>query len=152
MAHGTASVVIPHPRDVVWDYIVDPDHTANVLPGILEVRAEKRPPYVPGDLWHGVGRSFGVTYDWTGVFTRFDRPAVMEFRSTESRFPFVTTDTLDEVAGGTRYTCKVIGEPVFGGPLGRLIDATMSKVYQRILARHLAGVPAHVDAWVVTQS
>ncbi|MGA5465654.1 SRPBCC family protein [Mycobacterium sp. NPDC050041] len=151
MAHGTASVVIAHPAQVVWDYIVDPDYTSNVLPGIVAVRAEKRPPYVPGDVWHGTARMFGITYEWTGVFTRFEPPRVMEFRSTKSRFPFVTIDTLEEVPGGTRYTCQATGEPAFGGPVGRLLDAAMSTAYQRVLARHLARLPAHVDGWAVNR-
>jgi len=97
-ANVTASVVIAHPAQVIWDYIIHPDNIANVLPGIVSVDAGKEPPYVPGDLWHGVSRSFGITTEWTGVFTRVDIPSVMEFRTTESRFPITTTDTLEEVA------------------------------------------------------
>jgi hypothetical protein len=82
------------------------------------------------------------------VFTRVDIPNVMEFQTTESRFPITTTDTLEEVAGGTRYTCHVTGDPPFGGPVGRLIDAVMSRVSQRMLAKHLAPLPAHIDATV----
>jgi hypothetical protein len=152
MAHGTASVVIGHPAQVVWDYIIDPSNTSNVLPGLLETRADKEPPYVPGDLWHGKARMFGITYEWTGVFTRVEMHKVMEFRSVQSRFPFVTTDTLEAVAGGTRYTCQAKGEPAFGGPMGRLVDAVMSMAYQRVLARHLERLPAHVDAWTAGSS
>src|SRR5882757_167321 len=148
MPNVTASVVIAHPAQVIWDYIIHPDNIANVLPGIVSVDAGKEPPYVPGDLWHGVSRSFGITTEWTGVFTRVDIPRVMEFRTTESRFPITTTDTLEEVAGGTRYTCHVTGDPPFGGPVGRLIDAVMSRVSQRMLAKHLAQLPAHIDATV----
>jgi uncharacterized protein YndB with AHSA1/START domain len=148
MPNVTASVVIAHPVQVVWDYIIHPDNISNVLPGIVSVDAGKEPPYAPGDLWHGVSRSFGITNEWTGVFTRVDNPNVMEFRTTESRFPITTTDTLEEVAGGTRYTCHVTGEAVFGGPVGRLVDAVMSRVSQRMLAKHLAQLPAHIDASV----
>lgn len=148
MPNVTASVVIAHPAQVVWDYIIHPDNIGNVLPGIVSVDAGKEPPYVPGDLWHGVSRSFGITNAWTGVFTRVDIPNLMEFRTTESRFPLTTTDTLEEVAGGTRYTCHVTGDPPFGGPVGRLVDAVMSGVSQRILAKHLAQLPAYVDASV----
>ena len=149
MPNVTASVVVAHPTQVVWDYIIHPDNIGNVLPGIVSVDAGKEPPYAPGDVWHGVSKSFGLTNRWTGVFTRVDEPRVMEFRTTESRFPITTTDTLDEVAGGTRYTCRVTGEPAFGGPLGQVLDAAMSRLMQRSLAKHLAGLPAHIDAWAV---
>ena len=148
MVNATASVDIAHPAKVVWDYIIDPDHASNVLPGLLATYADKRPPYVPGDLWHDKARFFGITYQWTGVFTRVETHKVMEFRSTESRFPFATTDTLDEIAGGTRYTAEATGEPAFGGRVGRLIDAVVSEAYKRVLARHLAHLPAHIDSWV----
>lgn len=85
----------------------------------------------------------------TGVFTRVDAPKVMEFRLTESRFPAATTDTLEEVAGGTRYTCHVSGDPAFGGRLGRLVDVLVSKAPQRALAKHLARLPAHIDSWTL---
>jgi carbon monoxide dehydrogenase subunit G len=150
MPNFTASVVIAHPAQVVWDYIIHPDNISNVLPGIVSVDAGKEPPYVRGDLWHGVSRSFGITDNWTGIFVRVDAPRVMEFRITESRFPpsTTTTDTLEEVADGTRYTCHVTGNPPFGGPVGRLVDAVMSRVAQRILARHQTQLPAHIDASV----
>jgi len=106
------------------------------------------PHHSPGDVWHGVSRSFGVTTAWTGVFTRVDVPTVMEFRTTQSRFPMTTTDTLDEVDGGTRYTCRVTGDPLLGGPVGRLLDAVLSWVGQRILAKHQAQLPGHIDAAV----
>lgn len=149
MPNVTASVVIAHPAQVVWDYIIHPNNIANVLPGIVSVDAGKEPPYVPGDVWHGVSRSFGMTNRWTGVFTRVDVPRVMEFRTIESRLPITTTDTLEEVADGTRYTCHVTGEPAFGGPIGRLVDAVMSRAMRRPLTRQLAGLPAHIDAWTV---
>jgi hypothetical protein len=107
---------------VVWDYTIHPGNISNVLPGIVSVDAGKEPPYVPGDLWHGVSRSFGITDNWTGIFVRADAPRVMEFRITESRFPSTTTDTLEEVAGGTRYACHVTGDPPFRGPVGRLLE------------------------------
>lgn len=47
--------------------------------GLLETWAERGPPY--------------------GVFTRVETNKVMELRSVRSRFPFVTTDTLEPVAG-----------------------------------------------------
>jgi hypothetical protein len=142
-------VIFAHPAQVVWDYIIHPDNICNVLPGIISVDAGKEPPYAPGDLWHGVSRSLGVTDRWTGVFIRVDAPRLMEFRITESRFPSTTTDTLEEVSGGTRYTCRITGEPALGGRVGRLIDAVVSKAIQRALARHQAKLPAHIDAWVL---
>ncbi len=72
---------------------------------------------------------------------------LMEFRSVESRFPFITTDTLDAVPGGTRYTCRAVGEPMVRGRAGRLLDIGMSKVYQHVLRRHLSKLPGHIDAW-----
>lgn len=152
MVNATASVVVAHRPQVVWDYIIDPDHASNVLPGLLTTHADKRPPYVPGDLWHGTARFFGITYDWTGIFTHVEIHKVMEFRSTESRFPFATTDTLEAVAGGTRYTAHATGDPAFGGPIGRFVDAVTSKAYRRVLARHLAHLPAHIDAWAANES
>ncbi|OBI47593.1 hypothetical protein A5707_19170 [Mycobacterium kyorinense] len=148
MPNVTASILIAHPVQVVWDYIIHPDHLSNVLPGIISVDAGKEPPYAPGDLWHGVSRSFGITNDWTGVFTKVDAPKTTEFRITESRFPVTTLDTLDEVPGGTRYTCQINGEPALGGPIGRLIDALMSKAMTRAMTKHQAKLPAHIDAWV----
>ena len=153
MPNATASVVVAHPAQLVWDYISHPDNLSNVLPGIVSVdTGGKEPPYVPGDLWHGVSRSFGITNEWTGIFTRVDAPKVMEFRLTESKVPAATTDTLEQVAGGTRYTCHVTGDPSLGGPLGRLVDALVSRVIQRALAKHLAHLPAHIDAWVLQNS
>ena|SRR5690348_7498469 len=148
MPNFKASVVIGHPAQVVWDYIIHPDHIANVLPGIVSVDAGKEPPYAPGDVWRGVSRTFGVTDRWTGVFVRADVPRVMEFRVDDSRFPSTTTDTLEDVPGGTRYTCHITGDPPFGGPIGRLADTVLSKVAQRMLARHQARLPAHIDAYV----
>lgn len=148
MPNVTASIVIAHQAQLVWDYIIHPDNLSNVLPGIVSVDAGKEPPYAPGDLWHGVSRSFGITNEWTGVFTKVDAPKVMEFRITESRFPVTTIDTLDEGPGGTCYTCHVTGEPALGGPIGRLFDAVMSRAMKRALAKHQAKLPAHIDAWV----
>ena len=147
MPNVTASVIIAHPAHVVWDYIIHPDHLPHVLPGIVSVDAGKEPPYVPGDLWHGVSRSFGITNAWTGVFAKVDAPKMMEFRITESRFPVTTIDTLDEVPGGTCYTCYVTGEPALGGSLGRLVDVLMSKAIKRAMTKHQAELPAHIDAW-----
>ncbi|MEZ0354167.1 SRPBCC family protein [Mycobacterium sp. pR1184] len=149
MPNVTASVVIAHPAEVVWEYIIHPDHLHNVLPGIVSVDAGKDPPYVPGDVWHGVSRSFGITNRWTGVFERVDAPTMMEFRLTDSRFPVTTIDTLDEIAGGTRYTCRVIGEPSLGGPLGRFFDAVVSRAIKRSMTKQQAKLPAHVDAWAL---
>lgn len=146
-AAATASIVVGHPPELVWTYITDPDHTAHVLPGTLTTRAEKAPPYGVGDLWDGRARFFGMTYDWTGVFTQVETNRLMQFRSTESRFPFITTDTLDEVDGGTRYTCRAVGKPLVGGRAGRLLDVAMAKAYQRVLQRHLMELPGHIDAW-----
>jgi Polyketide cyclase / dehydrase and lipid transport len=148
MPNVTASVVIPHPAQVVWDYIIHPDNLSVILPGIVSVDAGKEPPYVPGDVWRGVSRPFGITNRWTGVFTRVDIPTVMEMQIKESRFPFATNDTLEEVAGGTRYAFRVTSEPAFGGPLGRLVDAVMSKAFKRAFVKHLARLPAHIDARV----
>jgi carbon monoxide dehydrogenase subunit G len=39
MSNVTASVLIDHPAQVVWDYIIHPDNIANVLPGIVSVDA-----------------------------------------------------------------------------------------------------------------
>lgn len=150
MVNATASVDIAHPAHVVWDYIIDPDNASNVLPGLLETRADKRPPYEPGDLWHGTAKFFGITYEWTGVFTRVETHKLMEFRSTESRFPFATTDTLEKVPGGTRYIAHATGDPAFGGPIGRLIDGIISTAYKRVLAKHLSVLPAHIDEWVAS--
>lgn len=151
MPNITASVVIAHAPQVVWDYIIHPDNIGNVLPGIVSVDAGKEPPYAPGDLWHGVSRSLGITDTWTGVFVRVEAPRVMEFRITKSRFPSTTTDTLEEVPGGTRYTYRITGEPALGGSLGRMLDAVLSRVLQRVLAKHQAKLPAHIDAWARTQ-
>ncbi|KUI30676.1 hypothetical protein AU196_14280 [Mycobacterium sp. IS-1742] len=147
MPDVTASIIIAHPAQVVWDYIIHPDHLRNVLPGIVSVDPGKEPPYAPGDVWHGVSRSLGVTNPWTGVFERVDAPTMMQFRITESRFPVTTIDTLDEVEGGTRYTCRITGEPILGGAVGRLFDAVVSRVMQRAMASQQAKLPAHVDAW-----
>ena len=147
MASASASVVIAHSADVVWQYITDPDHTSHVLPGTLSTHADKRPPYEVGDRWYGRARFFGMTYEWIGVFTRVEVDRLMEFRSVESRFPFITTDTLDAVPGGTRYTCRAVGEPMVRGRAGRLLDVGMSKVYQHVLRRHLSKLPGHIDAW-----
>jgi len=151
MPDVTSSVVIAHPPQVVWDYVIDPDHLPNLLPGTISVDAGKEPPYVPGDVWHGVSRSFGITNQWTGVFTKVDAPRMMEFQLTESRFPVTTIDTLDEVPGGTRYTCHITGEPALGGPVGRLVDALMSGVIRRAMTKHHTKLPAHVDAWAALQ-
>lgn len=97
MASASASVVIAHSADVVWQYITDPDNTSHVLPGTLSTHADKRPPYEVGDRWYGRAKFFGMTYEWIGVFTRVEVDRLMEFRSVESRFPFITTDTLDAV-------------------------------------------------------
>jgi uncharacterized protein YndB with AHSA1/START domain len=148
MPNVTASVVIAHPAQLVWDYIIHPDNLSNVLPGIVSVDAGKEPPYAPGDLWHGVSRSFGITNKWTGVFTTVDAPHLMEFRITESKSPVTTIDTLDKVPGGTRYTFHIAGEPALGGPIGRLIDALVSKAMKRALEKHQAKLPAHIDEWV----
>lgn len=148
MPNFKASVIIAHPPQVVWDYIIHPDNISTVLPGIVSVDAGKEPPYGPGDLWRVVSRSFGLTNAWTGAFTRVEIPNVMEFRITESKFPMTTIDTLEAITGGTRYTCHVTGDPPFGGPIGRLVHAVMSRVAQRILARHQAHLPAHIDASV----
>lgn len=147
MPNATASVVIAHPAQVVWDYIIHPDNLSKVLPGIVSVDAGKEPPYVPGDVWHGVSRSFGITNKWSGVFIRLEAPNLMEFRITESRFPVTTVDTLEAVTGGTRYTCRVTGEPALSGPVGRLLDAVMSRAIQRAMVKHQAQLPTHVDAW-----
>jgi hypothetical protein len=133
MPNVTSSVVISHLPQVVWDYIVHPDHIGNVLPGIVSVDACKEPPYSPGDVWHGVSRSLGITDKWTGVFIRADAPKVMEFRLTESRFPTTTTDTLED------------------GPIGRMVDGALSRVIQRALAKHQSKLPAHIDAWALAQ-
>ncbi|WP_458316946.1 SRPBCC family protein [Mycolicibacterium brisbanense] len=151
MPNVASSVVVAHPPQVVWDYIIHPDNISNVLPGIISVDAGKEPPYTPGDVWHGVSRSLGVTDRWTGVFDRVDAPRMMEFRITESQFPSITTDTLEEVPGGTRYTCRITGEPAFGGAIGRMIDAVVSRLLQRVLAKHQSKLPAHIDAWALTQ-
>ncbi|KDE96786.1 hypothetical protein Y900_029555 [Mycolicibacterium aromaticivorans JS19b1 = JCM 16368] len=152
MAHGTtASVFITHPVHVVWDYIINPDNISHVLPGLLATYADKEPPYQAGDRWYGKARLFGITYDWVGVFTRVVLPRRMEFESTQSRFPFATCDILEEVPGGTRYTCQVTGEALFGGTLGRVVDALASKAYQRMLSRHRERLPEHVDAWASTR-
>lgn len=149
MPSATTSVVIAHPAQLVWDYIIHPDHLPNVLPGTVSVDAGKEPPYVPGDVWHGVSRSFGIANRWTGVFTRVDAPRLMEFRSTESKFPVTTIDTLEDVPGGTRYTCHLNGKPAVGGPVGRLLDAVMSRAIQRAMSKHQAKLPAHIDAWAL---
>lgn len=148
MPNVTASIVIAQPAQVVWDYIIHPDNLANVLPGIVSVDAGKEPPYAPGDVWHGVSRSFGMTNKWTGVFTKVDAPRLMEFRITESSSPVTTIDTLDEVPDGTRYTCHVTGEPAIGGPVGRFLDVIVSKAMKRVLEKHQAKLPAHIDKWV----
>jgi uncharacterized protein YndB with AHSA1/START domain len=152
MPNVIASVVIKHPPQVVWDYIVNPDNLSIILPGIVSVDAGKDPRYVPGDVWHGVSRSFGITNRWTGVFTRVDTPKVMEMEITESRFPFATIDTLEEVAGGTRYRFRVTGKPALRGPVGRLLDALTSKIFQHALTKSLAELPTHIDASVQAKS
>lgn len=151
MPNVSSSVVIAHPPQVVWDYIIHPDNIGSVLPGILSVDAGKEPPYAPGDVWHGVSRTLGITDKWTGVFMRADAPKVMEFRITESRFPSTTTDTLEEVPGGTRYTCQITGEAALRGPIGQMVDGALSRVIQRVLAKHQSKLPAHIDAWVLAQ-
>lgn len=151
MPNFKASVIVNHPAQVVWDYIIHPANLSNVLPGIVSVDAGKEPPYAPGDLWHGVSRSFGIVDRWTGVFTRIEVPRTMVFRITDSRFPMTTTDTLEGVEGGTRYTCHVTGDSPFGRLVGRLADAVLSKVAQRMLVRHQAHLPAHIDAAVRTK-
>ncbi|WP_073876289.1 SRPBCC family protein [Mycobacterium paraffinicum] len=148
MPKVTASVVIAQPPQTVWDYIIRPDNLSIILPGIVSVDAGKEPPYAPGDVWHGVSRSFGITNRWTGVFTRVDMPEVMEMEITESKFPFATIDTLEEVPEGTRYTFRVVGEPAIRGPLGRLLDAVMSAAFKRALVKSLAQLPAQIDAAV----
>lgn len=136
---------------MVWDYIINPDHLHSVLPGIVSVDAGGQPPYVPGDVWHGVSKSFGITNRWTGVFEEVNAPTMMKFRITESRFPVTTIDTLDEVNGGTRYTCHVTGEPVLGGPAAQVLDALVSKAIKRLMTKQQAKLPAHIDAWVLAK-
>ncbi|OJZ72560.1 hypothetical protein BRW65_15990 [Mycobacterium paraffinicum] len=75
-------------------------------------------------------------------------PEVMEMEITESKFPFATIDTLEEVPEGTRYTFRVVGEPAIRGPLGRLLDAVMSAAFKRALVKSLAQLPAQIDAAV----
>jgi hypothetical protein len=81
-----------------------------------------------------VSRSLGITDKWTGVFVRVHAPEVMEISRRRVKGPSTTIDTLEEVPGGTRYTCRITGEPAFGGPVGRADDAVLSRLLQRVLA------------------
>lgn len=137
MATAQATVVIPRPISVVWDYCSDPDNLAVYLPGVLEAKAITDGPLDIGTRWQGRTRFLGPTLSWQGEFTKVDLNSVLVMESREASFAFTSTTTVDEADDGTRLSYRMDTEPGLGGVFGKLAEPVVVRAYTRALRSSL---------------
>ena len=151
MPEASASVDIPHPPAVVWEYCTDPDRFAAFSPNVVEIRALTDGAPVVGSEWEGKNKLLGRTFDWRGEFTRVDVNKATEFRSTRAQFAFTTWTVLSETADGTHYTYRIESESGLGGLFGKMADPVVTRAFQKALTAGIDTLPDLIDDWVSTR-
>lgn len=137
MSTAEASVVVPRPISVVWDYCADADNLAIFAPGTVEARQLTEGSVDKGTMWAGHTRFLGPTMTWTGEFVEVELNRRLVFASMEAPFVFTTTSKFEEVEGGTRFTYRMDTEPGLGGIFGKLAEPVVVKAYTRALRTSL---------------
>lgn len=137
MPTSEASVVIPRPISVVWDYCAEAANLAIYTPGTIEVQAVTVGPLAVGTQWRGRTRFLGPTMDWQGEFAKVVLNEVTVFQSTTAPFGFTATTRFEETDDGTRFTYHLDTESGLGGLFGRLTDPIVAKAYARGLKSSL---------------
>ncbi len=137
MPVGEASVVIPRPVSVVWDFGINPANLPIYTPGVIECEAITDGPLAVGTRWRGKTRFLVATMKWSGEFTQVEVNKITVFQSIEAPFRFTATTTVAEVDGGTRYTYRMESEPGLGGVFGKLAEPVVVKAYERALQSSL---------------
>ncbi len=151
MPEASATVIIKHPVDTVWEYCSDPEHVAIYSPGTLELRSLTDGPLAVGTQWEGKTRVLGRTMEWRGEFTRVDADKASEFHSTKSPFDFTTRTEFEQTSDGTEFTYRIESETGLGGVFGKMADAIVTRAYQRSLTAGVENLPDLVDDWVANR-
>lgn len=132
-----SSVVVPRPRDEVWDFIADVANLPVWSPAVVSARSVTDGGLRPGRVVEGVSRFLFTSIPWTGVVVDVDAPHRFSFKSVEAPFAFQQVTTFKELRGGTELHARVEYESGLGGVFEAMADPVVSRIYSRLLRASL---------------
>lgn len=147
MLEASASALIKHPIETVWEYTTVPEHMAAYLPVTVEITPLSDEPLAVGAQWSGKTVILGRTMEWRGEYTRVDTYKETEFQTIEASFPFTTHSQLEETSDGVQMHFQVFSSG-FGGVFGKMADPIVLRIYQRSLSASFESLPDLVDEWL----
>lgn len=148
MLEASASVLIKHPLETVWEYTTTPENIAAYLPGVVEMTPLSDNPVSVGAQWKGKNNILGRNFGWRGEFTRVDTYKDTEFQTIEAAFPFTTHSSLEETSDGVRMSYHVESPSGFGGLFGKMADPIVMRIYQRSLKASIESIPDLMEEWL----
>ena len=101
---ASGEVVMDHPVEAVWEFVSNIENFGRWVEAVQE-------PRWTSEGERGVGSTYESEYLWSGKtsyvayeVTAFEPPTKFTSRTTEGRFPYQGTITIEAVEGGTRVT------------------------------------------------
>lgn len=139
--------MIPFPLEAVWALMIRPERMPEWNTELPEVRDVTGPMDRVGggyrQVWRFLGRRMVAPGLWQVVEVEPLRHRV--FRGVTPMGPMVGQDWFEETDGGTRLTIEVEYE-LPAGPLGRLFDPLMRRLFARTVRRNGAALSALLAA------
>lgn len=110
MVRAEVSTTIKRPIEEVFAVMSDASRNPQWVSGMSEQTKTSDGPIGVGTTWHGVSKFLGRRLESDQVYTEFESNRRFTWEAT-TPFPVTMAFTFESVAGGTRVTQVVEGEP-----------------------------------------
>jgi uncharacterized protein YndB with AHSA1/START domain len=120
---------IARPPEDVFPYLEDPEKVVQWQSTAVEIRQDGDGPRGAGTRFRDVRKFLGRTIDSSAEFTDYDPPRALGVRTT-APMPFLITQRLEPVDGGTRLSVHAEGE---GGGFFKLAEPMVARAARRQL-------------------
>jgi uncharacterized protein YndB with AHSA1/START domain len=107
----TATETIAADRERVFAYATDPRNDPVWIGGISQAELLGEPPLEKGSTVRRIAWFMGRRIEYVLEVAELDPGARLAMRSVRSPFPMAVTYSFERVAGGTRMSIRVEGEP-----------------------------------------
>ena len=137
------SVEINRPVVEVYEYVANPENLPEWAGTAIETRKDTPGPLLKGSTFTVVGKFLGRRFETPFEVTAHESPRLHSHKSTGGPLPQEWTLTFEEVAGGTRITEVVEGEP---GNFCRLAGPLLERAGRRQFRTDLENVKDLLEA------
>jgi uncharacterized protein YndB with AHSA1/START domain len=146
MATLELSTVINRPVEEVFAFLSNPENGPKWSAGSSDVTITSAGPMGVGTTYRSVRTLLGRRIESEGVFTAYEPNRSYATKSTSGPFPMEGRVTFERIAGGTRVTGTLVGEP---GGFFKLAEPLLMSMGKRQFDADLANLKDLMESHAV---